>query len=297
MSKAQEKTNQELVDTYLSLYESEKSKKIRRISLEKFRTFIKDKPFYRLEYDDFIGYFKHMKSRNLALSSKKTYWAFLKSFIEFLMEYGNCFINFPKKFIKWNGAVNGGKERKNGTIPVEDINAFLEKLKKTSYRVYVLCLLLRDTGMRASEAGSIHLEDVDLEKRMVITGKENGAQKSGIVQYFFSTHCKRELAKWIRFRQTFAKDNKYLFPSWDKKGRMTSVSIASLINKYRKGINDEITSHAFRRTLNTLRMKMGADLYVRKILLNHKLRDVNEAHYTKLSLAEKRALYDKYYPY
>jgi len=58
-----------------------------------------------------------------------------------------------------------------------------------------------------------------------------------------------------------------------------------------------ITPHTFRRTLNTLRKKMGCDNETAKILLGHKINDVNIESYTIFNYEDYIAFFDKYNPY
>ena len=58
-----------------------------------------------------------------------------------------------------------------------------------------------------------------------------------------------------------------------------------------------MSCHTFRRTINTFRKLMGCPSEDRKILLNHKVQDVNMESYVKLNYNQYIELYDKWYPY
>ena len=63
------------------------------------------------------------------------------------------------------------------------------------------------------------------------------------------------------------------------------------------GIEKNITCHTFRRTINTFRKKIGCSNEDRKILLNHKVNDVNIESYLIYDHEEYLSLYDKFNPY
>jgi len=64
------------------------------------------------------------------------------------------------------------------------------------------------------------------------------------------------------------------------------------------GIEKDITTHTFRRSINTHRKKLKkCPLEICKRLLGHKTIDVNEASYTIYDFEDLIELYDQYDPY
>ena len=64
-------------------------------------------------------------------------------------------------------------------------------------------------------------------------------------------------------------------------------------------IEKRINIHTFRKTLNTFRFDMGCPDKYLKILLNHKLKDINFDHYVSDKAKSEKFLkmYDEYNPY
>ena len=57
-----------------------------------------------------------------------------------------------------------------------------------------------------------------------------------------------------------------------------------------------VRSHAFRRTLETNQIREGAPLHFVELLSNHVIKDIVMKHYNIVPIAERRALFDKYFP-
>jgi len=93
-------------------------------------------------------------------------------------------------------------------------------------------------------------------------------------------------------------DTKALFLSIQKR-RYALHTINHYIKNcvIRLNIEKRIPYHTFRRTLNTLRKRMGCPKEDRKILLCHKVSDVNFNCYVKLNYYDYIQLYDKWNPY
>jgi len=296
------------MDAYLEIYESPASKKIRAHRLSCFFKFVENKSICTITHDEFMKYFLHLKAKDYTLATKQNMWLILRSFVEFIQESTSTFINFPRKFAKWG---NNNKHKKDTASTIMDkayIDMLLEKAKPLDYKKYIQILLLRDTGMNISELVTIKTTTMDdgkvlslgvnLQDRFVITGIDPGAQKharTGPILYFFSKETQRELARYLNARSKVDTSNPYLFTSNGKLQHEQTRNIELFVSQIRG--DKPITPHAFRRTINTLRKNMfNCPLEDREFLLNQKV-SMNSEHYTKLSIAERLALYDRYYPF
>ncbi len=300
-------TNQEFIASYLDLYESPQSKKIRAHRLSVFFKFLNNKEICTVTYDDYMKYFLYLKAKDYTLATKQNMWLIVRSFVEFVQESTSTFINFPRKFAKW-GSTN--KHKKDTTLTIMDkpyIDMLLDKAKILDYKKYIQLLLLRDTGMSVSELVTIKtttLDDgqvlklgVDVQNRYVVTGLDLDARKhsrNGAINYFYSKEAQRELARYVSARLKVDSTNPYLFTSNGKHQHEQARNIELFITQVRG--SKPVTTHAFRRTMNTLRKNIGCPLEDREFLLNQKV-SMNGEHYTKLSIFDRLALYDRYYPF
>ena len=93
-------------------------------------------------------------------------------------------------------------------------------------------------------------------------------------------------------------DSEALFLS-PHKHRYARRSVNNYIHRCVKriGIAKRVSCHTFRRTINTLRKKMGCPNEDRRILLCHKVNDINYQCYVRLNLEDYLALRDKWDPY
>ncbi|MFX1444595.1 MAG: tyrosine-type recombinase/integrase [Promethearchaeota archaeon] len=175
----------------------------------------------------------------------------------------------------------------------EEVKRILKHNLNYNYYYYILLRILTETGMRVGEFLSIDIEDVNVDKRYVET-----QGKTGRKIYYFSNGLAKHLAIYLKERELKDCECKALFLSIQRQ-RYRRRSINNYIQRcVRKiGIDKRISCHTFRRTLNTQRKKMGCPKEDRKILLCHKVSDVNFQCYVKLNYDDYIRLYDKWNPY
>lgn len=200
---------------------------------------------------------------------------------------------------------------KKVSLEPKEVQSILTYLKVKNYPVYLAIRTLIESGMRNGELNSIVLEpkingksttiEEDLKKRILrVIGKK------GKKVYYISQELSELLLKFAKGRREIKTESKSLFIS-DRKRAYTYISYH--IKKACKivGIEKEVSPHTFRRTLNTLRKRMGCSNEEAKILLNHKLNkndqvilntgDVNIDSYTLYKREEFLELFDKFNPY
>ncbi len=221
-------------------------------------------------------------------------WLNLRSFLKFAMEYYDGFVvAIPSNCVRWNPCQKEPDTNKDVVLTKEEVKRLLDYNYTWNYQYYLIVRLYAETGMQAGEFLSANVKDVDVEKRFVsVVGK------TGRKVYYFSKGLARHLALYLKERAMVEVDCEALFLSQHKK-RYARRTVNNYIHKCAKrvGIDKRVSCHTFRRTINTLRKKMGCPNEDRCILLCHKVGDVNYQCYVKLNYEDYIALYDKWNPY
>lgn len=163
-------------------------------------------------------------------------------------------------------------------------------------KVFIFFGLAIATGARASEIRTIALENINLEERYFETGFEKNACKSTMnseecLLFFFPRAFKIYLENYI-----YELDGDFLFPTQLQEYPSANWS-QQKVNKIRKALGFRFTMHYFRHSLITYLKTNGCPADDRKMLLNHSMDDVQAEYYTHLSIEEKRAIYDRFFPY
>lgn len=295
-------TNQKIIETYLNHYRhSKQSVKTRKSSLNYFFN-AKYLGFKGHIFDintdmliDYFDYLKHLKT--ISLGTKKTKWTLLISFLNFCMEYYrkyNFIVIIPKHSINWNGIVHKEpRTNKNIVMTKEEVQDILNYLKLRHFKYYLIFRIFTETGMRKGELININHNGVNLEERFI---KTKG--KTGEKVYYISKGLMKYLKVYLRERKLKNVSTKALFLSTHSKRygeRQFNKYLRDVLNELK--IKKNITCHTFRRTLNTLRKLMECPIEDRKILLNHKVKDINIESYVKLNYKQYIELFDKWYPY
>lgn len=297
-SRSSEITNDKLIIQYAEFYPD---KTTRKSSIVRFnRDFGYNKHFFKICKSDLIDYFFWLdKSDKICLDTKKSYWTRLCTFIRFLNEYYEE--SLPKPIVIPSFRIKWSKNHKDPdpNRSTKDIVATIEELKNIenfwfirNRRNYFIIRILRESGMRCGEARNVDYDKIDSRKI-----KTKG--KTGKVTYFISKELNSKLKYFIEKRRKLRVNTNALFVSQYKR-RITNRRIREIfqIARTELKIKKHITPHVYRHTINTLRKtKLNTSLEDRKILLNHKLGDVNSESYTILTDEEKLELYDKNNPY
>lgn len=296
-------TNQEIIESCLNHYrDSKQSVKTRKSSLNYFfnpEYFGYKENIFDIDTDILIDYFDYLKHlETISLGTKKTKWALLKSFLNFTMEYYrkyNFVVVIPKHSINWNGIVHKkSKTNKNVVMSIEEIDSILNYLKLRNFKYYLIFRIFSETGIRKGGLIAIDINGVNIKKRYIETIEKFTQEKV----YYISKELATFLELYIKERKLKDVETEALFlSSYSKRYRERQF------NQYLKAvlkdlkIKKNITCHTFRRSLNTFRKIMGCPGEDRKILLNHKVKDVNLESYVKLNYKQYLELFDKWYPY
>lgn len=295
--------NKEIIEKHLTHYQhSKQSVRTRKSALNTFfgsEYFNYSEPIFEITTDILIDYFEHLKSKKeLSLSSKKTKWTLLTSFLNYTMEYYRKYdfiVIIPKHSIHWNGVVHKKpKTNKNVVMSIEEINAILNYLKLRNFKYYLIFRIFAETGMRKGGLISIDYNGVNLKERYIETIEKFTQDKI----YYISKELTTFLELYIKERKLKDVETEALFlSSYSKRytERQFNQYLKCVLKDMKIGKN--ITCHTFRRTLNTLRKLMGCPGEDRKILLNHKVKDVNLECYVKLNYKQYLELFDKWNPF
>ena len=239
-------------------------------------------------------YFVWLKNLDtINITTKKNKWNILISFLNYTMEdYEEFLIKIPKSSINWRGC-NGNHKIIKEIATKDELEQILQHFKLYNFKHYLIFRLLIETGMRKGELINSKYSDLNTEKRYIrTTGKTEDAA------YYYSKELAHFLKQYLNEREKISINNKTLFLTNRREQYSNRAFNLLLKNACKKiGIEKNITCHTFRRTINTYRKKIGCSNEDRKILLNHKVNDVNIESYLIYDREEYLALFDKFNPY
>lgn len=312
-------SNQKIIETYLNHYRhSKQSVKTRKSCLNYFFeskyfgygdfyipsdfslnvVFLK-KHIFDIDTDTLIDYFDYLKHlKTIGLVTKKTKWILLIKMLKFSMEYyrkHNFVIVIPKDSINWNGITHKRPNTNKDIIMTkEEVKQILEYCKLTNYHHYLIFRIFAETGVRKTGLINIDYDKINIEKRYFETIEKYGRE----VIYYYSKDLAKHLPIYLKQRKLRNSNSKAFFLSNHLK-RFSERPFNIILKTITKelGIDKNITCHTFRRTLNTLRFNMGCPDRVLKILLNHKVENVNYNSYVKLNYNQYLEMYDLWYPF
>jgi len=294
-------TNKEIIDKYLNHYGSEQSKKVRKSSLNYFfgiNHFNYQKHVFKIDTMILTDYFDFLNNLpDISFITKRNKWHIITSFLNSTMEYYEKFkfvVRIPKFNLNWNVVHKKAKSNKRIIATIPELELILQELRKQNLKHYLIFRLFIETGMRKGELITAKLSNLHLNKRYI-----NGIGKTGDKIYFFSEGLRNQLKILVNERKKLNVDFEELFLTHQfKPYGARSFNLKLKYVRDRLGIKKNITCHTFRRTINTLRKKLkNCPNEYAKILLGHKVQDVNIESYTIFDIEDQRNLYDKYNPY
>ena len=295
--------NKEIIEEYLhSFRNSEQSQATRRSCLN---YFFKSKYFgYKghvfnigkkslLKYRDYLN---HLET--ISLSTKKTKWTILKSFLTFCEdcyeEEYKIFFNFPHKR-DWNKIHKEPVSNADVFLTIEEIKTIIEYLKRTNFKYYLIFRLFAESGPRKGGVINIDYDKIFLKERYLKT-----IEKNGRVVYYFSEELRDYLNIYLKERKLIKTETKALFLSSHLKRfniRGFNLFLKKITSKL--GIEKNVTCHVFRRSLNLLRFEIGCSDEIQKILINHSVPGVTFNNYVKKGIDYTKFLnyFDQWNPY
>lgn len=311
--------NNEIIEKYLYTFRDSKQSQNTRKSCLNY--------FFNEEYFGFKGHVFEIGKRNLleyrdylnhletiSLSTKKTKWTILRSFLthceDYYEEEFDVFFKFPKER-KWKAVHKEPNSNTDVFLTVGEIKQILDYLKRINFKYYLIFRLFAESGLRKGGVINLDYDNVFLEKRYIYTKEKNGRNA-----YYITERLRDYLKMYLEERELIETETKALFLSTHLK-RFSNRAFNEYLNGSggknkkgeiikRKGVLDRIplktkgiTCQVFRRSLNLLRFEMGCPEEIRRVLLNHSVPGVNFNNYVKKGLDYKKFLnyFDTWNPY
>ncbi len=254
-----------------------KSANTRRVYYSDVREFLNEANDFSRE--SVVGYLKSLTDRSLTPSSIRRKLSSVSVFFRFLMERGIVESN-PLEF------VDRPKQRKQLPVflSVDEIKALLESIKDPRDRA--MLELIYSSSLRASEAVSLNVEDVDL-KNLRIRIKRKGSK----VMFVPIT---RRAAGYLEIYIGSRRSGALFLNRYGK--RLSSRMLQKIVKKYSLGtIFKDISPHALRHSRATHLLDGGMDLRVLQRLLGHSSIKATQI-YTHLNLNQLARVYDSTHP-
>lgn len=199
------------------------------------------------------------------------------------------------------------KHISRNVLTESQMNRLLDKLKdfnslnnpdecRNRYCCHVYSEFLYSTGLRANEAASLVLSNIDLKQRTVYVpngkgGKSRTAYMTGYAADILKVYI--ENARDKIFYKTYIKQKELLFG-------LSSHSFEEKLNKELKSVCIElgipvITSHGFRHSLGTHLLRAGCDIRYIQTILGHDTLESTQV-YTSVYKDDLKNSIDKYHP-
>ena len=273
--------NEDLLEEYLQNYDSPCTRRMYKTAVKKFIVFMMGKNLQFTTKLDLERYFEELNESSYRIKTKRTYLEGVKSFFKYFLHrqgidpentFNLHFVENPVTTYqrKWKDTEEPTRYRE--ILTNDEIKRVLQELKKRNLRDYIMCYLLADTSMRVDGMANIKLENLNLEKRIIITKDKNRMRK-----YVFGRHLQAELKKYLivraRIRSIHYNDTWLFFTQRSTKFKSdtfkTSVfpKLSTLILEM---TGKKITAHDFRRSFRTNRINLGQQPGHVDILMNHK---------------------------
>lgn len=279
-----------------------------RLMIQNFTNYTK-KPFLDVTMIDLQNYLiNHIDKKSVKKSSKNTIRYMLKAFFNYikktLLMY-NIDYNNPvpsKKLFKFTTNLDDIEHIEDAELKVlkiHQLQKILNYCKKTfGLRVFVMVGIAIFCGCRISEIRTIRKKDINLKECFFQTGFVPGSRKTTLhtnkgLLFFFP----KVFAKFVQeYLESCDKCIEWVFPGY-KDEPLSRAMVQDIVNTIRKGVTIHFTWHYFRKSRITEMTKMGCSLEIREMLMNHAPSSVEGKSYVKLSIKEKKKLYNKWDPY
>jgi len=255
--------------------------------------------------EDMFQFFARLEADEMKFSSKKVCRARLNAFFRFYERQARR--RFPGYYNpvppveechfspdrEVSISVEQQQEREKVFTP-EQLLHVLKQTKIGSFKFFIASVILTVCGMRMSECLTIRLENLNLVGRYLMTGTEENARKSGKAYFIFPEEIVPLLTEYILEVKARDPSTPWLFPG--QNGHQSTFRFHTFLSRLK--LPFPVHSHAFRRSLETYQIKGNSrtPLHFVEILSNHAISSVVMRHYAKITLEERRALYDQYFP-
>ncbi len=254
---------------------------------------------------DLFSFFARLDGEGMKFSTKKVHRARLNTFFKYYERQARRHIpgyynpvppldecNFSPD-VEVSIAVEQQREREKAFTP-EQLLVVLKQLRVVSFKHFVACVILTVCGMRISECLTIRLENLNLAGRYLMTGIEENARKRGKAYFIFPEEIVPLLTEYVLEVKARNSHAVWLFPGAN--GHYTMGQFHRLLADL--NFPFPVHTHAFRRSLETYQIKgkTQVPLHFVELLSNHAISSIVMRHYAKITIEERRVLYDQYFP-
>lgn len=207
--------------------------------------------------EEIEGYLMHLKNSGRAAATVRRTLSALSAYYDFLMFHGLCTENYARTVPRPE------PDKKIPVILTEDeVHRLLsapEGQEPTAVRDRAMLELLYACGITVSELLALHVDSVNLRRRMVslsLRGKKRAVP--------FGRPCAAALTAYIRTVRPLMlsdKNESALFLNYNGR-RLSRQGVWKLLKKYKMaaGIEKEITPHMLRHSFAAHLLEHGADL-------------------------------------
>jgi integrase/recombinase XerD len=238
---------------------------------KKFLDYIKKEP-EQITQQDIKEYLSFLFSKNLKASSINLILSSLKFFYAEILKKKIFTDIKPPKI-----------EKKLPTVLTkEEVKRLIEATKNKKHRL--LIEFLYSSGLRASEAVSFKVPDLDLNEKMGIVKLGKGKKDRNII---LSESFIKHLKEYLENKQ----ESEYLFPSKNKENHLTVRMAQRIVNDSAKRaeIKKRVFCHALRSSFATHLLESGTDIRYIQTLLGHSSIATTE-RYTKVSTEQLKKI-------
>ncbi len=204
ISEIELRENDDLLKEYIDLFESTNTKRIYKTAVKKFIKFMEEKNLQFTTKMDLERHFEFLYESTHRKETKRLYFEAVKSFFRYFLHrqeidplntFNLHFIENPitEYKRKWK---DDEKEDFGEILTNDEIKQVLHELKRRNIRNYIMLYIIADTSMRVDGMTNIKLENIGLEKRIIITKDKNKLRK-----YPFGKNLKMELEKYLIIRK------------------------------------------------------------------------------------------------
>ena len=164
------------------------------------------------------------------------------------------------------------------------------------YRDKVLLEILYSTGIRANEARSLKLKDIDLANREVFI-KDGKGGKDRLIP--ITKACCRHIEVYMaNHLKTLLNGHTSEYLLIGVMGKVLDIHrVSDIVRKYVKeaDFKKKITTHSLRHTCATHLLKKGASIRLIQKLLGHESLNTTEG-YTRVDIGDLKSALDKFHP-
>ena len=263
--------------------------------IKKFQSYIERqrKEITEVTTDDITDFLKDQKHRKISSRSQARAVAALRQFYKYLKDEDKVAKNPVEKI-----EIPEVKKSLPAFLTLQEIEELFNSIREDNpfeLRDKAMFELMYSSGLRISEACSLHLKDLNLDNMFIIVRGKGGKER--LVP--FGDKSRNILLSYIskgRNKILQERQSDYLFTS-KRGGSLNRKSVWRILKKYlsRTSITKAVTPHTFRHSFATHLVENNADLRSVQELLGHI--DISTTQiYTHLAKQGLKEVHQKFHP-